>query len=46
MQPLVRDLEHLQHGIVDRWKSIDVGCVNGNAVRCRVMRDVTADWRP
>lgn len=44
MQPLVRDLEHLQHGVVDRWKSIDVGCVNGNAVRCRVMRDVTADW--
>lgn len=44
MQPLVCDLDRLQHGVAERWKSIDVGCVNGNAVRCRIMQGVTADW--
>ena len=44
MQLSVCDLDHLHHGVVDRWKSVDVGNLNGNAVRCRVMQGVTADW--
>jgi mannose-6-phosphate isomerase-like protein (cupin superfamily) len=44
MQPSVWDLDRLHQGVAERWKSIDVGNVNGNAVRCRVMHDVTADW--
>lgn len=38
------NLDRLQHGVADRWKSFDVGSVNGNAIRCRIMQDVTADW--
>ncbi len=46
MQPsLINDLDRLQHGVADAWKSIDVATVNGNAVRCRIMQDATANWR-
>jgi mannose-6-phosphate isomerase-like protein (cupin superfamily) len=38
------DLDRLQRGVVEAWKSFDVATVNGNAVRCRVMQDVTAPW--
>jgi len=42
--PLVHDLDGLQCGVTDAWKSFDVATVNGNAVRYRVMQDVTANW--
>jgi mannose-6-phosphate isomerase-like protein (cupin superfamily) len=38
------DIESLHLGITDSWKSIDVATVNGNAVRFRVMENVTANW--
>jgi mannose-6-phosphate isomerase-like protein (cupin superfamily) len=45
MQPsLIHDLDRLQHGVADAWKSFDVATVNGNAVRCRIMQDATANW--
>jgi mannose-6-phosphate isomerase-like protein (cupin superfamily) len=45
MEPfLVCDLDRLQRGVADAWKSFDVATVNGNAVRCSVMEDVTANW--
>jgi quercetin dioxygenase-like cupin family protein len=45
MEPLpVHDLNGLLSGIPDAWKSFDLATVNGNAVRCRVMQDVTAPW--
>ena len=40
----VRDLDSLQLDVADAWKSFDVATVNGNAVRFRLMRDVTAKW--
>src|SRR6266700_1010438 len=46
MQPsLINDLDRLQHGVADAWKSIGVATVNGNAVRCRITQDATANWR-
>jgi mannose-6-phosphate isomerase-like protein (cupin superfamily) len=45
MQPsLVCDLDGLQQGVADGWQAFDVATVNGNAVRCRVMQNVTANW--
>jgi mannose-6-phosphate isomerase-like protein (cupin superfamily) len=45
MEPLpVYDLNSLHTGGSEAWKSVDVATVNGNAVRCRVMQDVTANW--
>jgi mannose-6-phosphate isomerase-like protein (cupin superfamily) len=45
MEPVpVCDLDSLQRGVTEAWKSFDVATVNGNAVRCRVMQDVTANW--
>jgi mannose-6-phosphate isomerase-like protein (cupin superfamily) len=43
-QVRVCDLNDLQRGVTDAWKSLDVATVNGNAVRYRVMQDVTANW--
>jgi mannose-6-phosphate isomerase-like protein (cupin superfamily) len=40
----VGDLDSLQLDVADAWKSFDVATVNGNAVRFRLMRDVTARW--
>jgi mannose-6-phosphate isomerase-like protein (cupin superfamily) len=45
MEPLsVYDLNSLHTSGSEAWKSLDVATVNGNAVRCRVMQDVTANW--
>ena len=38
------DLASLHDGVTAVWRSLDVATVNGNAVRCRVMQDVAADW--
>lgn len=40
----VLDLDGLQRDVTDAWKSFNLATVNGNAVRLRVMEDVTADW--
>jgi mannose-6-phosphate isomerase-like protein (cupin superfamily) len=40
----VFDLDDLQRNVTDAWKSFDLATVNGNAVRLRVMEDVTAHW--
>jgi mannose-6-phosphate isomerase-like protein (cupin superfamily) len=42
--PFARDLDSLQTGVTDTWKSFDVATVNGNAVRFRVMDNTTANW--
>lgn len=42
--PFARDLDGLQAGVTDAWKSFDVATVNGNAVRFRVMENTTANW--
>jgi mannose-6-phosphate isomerase-like protein (cupin superfamily) len=42
--PIARDLDGLQTGVTDVWKSFDVATVNGNAVRFRVMENTTANW--
>jgi quercetin dioxygenase-like cupin family protein len=44
MAPAVCDLDQLQRGVVAAWQSVDVATINGNAVRSRVMQDVTAPW--
>jgi mannose-6-phosphate isomerase-like protein (cupin superfamily) len=41
---LVCDLDRLQRGVTDAWRSFDVATVNGNAVRCRIMENVTSSW--
>ena len=41
---LARDLGSFQFDVTDTWKSFDVATVNGNAVRLRVIQDVTAKW--
>ncbi len=38
------DLTSVHDGVTIAWKSLDVASVNGNAVRCRVMQDIAADW--
>jgi mannose-6-phosphate isomerase-like protein (cupin superfamily) len=43
-QPLPCDLDKLQAGVADAWKSFDIATVNGNAVRLRVMEHRTASW--
>src|ERR1051326_5550816 len=40
----VLDLDSLQRGVMNAWQSFDLSAVNGNAVRLRVMQDVTANW--
>jgi mannose-6-phosphate isomerase-like protein (cupin superfamily) len=40
----VCDIENLERGITDSWKSIDAATVNGNVVRFRVIENVTANW--
>jgi quercetin dioxygenase-like cupin family protein len=42
--PPVFDTYRLQCDVTESWKSLDLGAVNGNAVRLRVMEGVTADW--
>jgi mannose-6-phosphate isomerase-like protein (cupin superfamily) len=39
-----QDLDRHQANATDTWKSVDVATVNGNAVRFRMMQDVTAKW--
>src|SRR5262245_14926238 len=38
------NLDRLQMGVSDSWKSFDVAAVNGNAVRLRVMENMAANW--
>ena len=38
------NLSDLSEGIAESWKSLNIGQVNGNSVRLRVMEDVTANW--
>lgn len=40
----VFDLDNLRCGMTNAWESFDLTTVNGNAVRLRVMQDVTANW--
>jgi mannose-6-phosphate isomerase-like protein (cupin superfamily) len=42
--PLPCDLDRLQVGVTDAWKSFDVAIVNDHAVRFRVMEGRTANW--
>jgi quercetin dioxygenase-like cupin family protein len=42
--PPVFDTDRLQRDVTESWKSIDLGKVNGNAVRLRVMEGMTANW--
>jgi mannose-6-phosphate isomerase-like protein (cupin superfamily) len=39
-----RNLDRLQKGVRDSWKSFDVASINGNAVRLRVMENTAANW--
>jgi mannose-6-phosphate isomerase-like protein (cupin superfamily) len=41
---VVFDLQSLQRGMTEAWKSLDLANVNGNAVRLRVMQGTTANW--
>ena len=41
---IVSDLNALQAGVRETWKSFDIGAVNQNAVRLRVMANKTAQW--
>jgi mannose-6-phosphate isomerase-like protein (cupin superfamily) len=41
---MIADLTRLHDGVTAAWMSVDVATVNGNAVRLRVMQDVTAPW--
>jgi mannose-6-phosphate isomerase-like protein (cupin superfamily) len=40
----VIDLDRLLPDVTDAWKSFDLGVVNANTVRLRVMNDMTANW--
>jgi mannose-6-phosphate isomerase-like protein (cupin superfamily) len=40
----VFDTDRLQRDATGPWRSFDLGQVNGNAIRLRVMEDVTANW--
>src|SRR5947207_13481045 len=42
--PRACDLDSLQSGVTDTWKSFDLATVNGNTVRFRVMENTTANW--
>jgi len=42
--PPVFDTAFLQRDVTGPWRSFDLGEVNGNAVRLRVMEDITANW--
>jgi quercetin dioxygenase-like cupin family protein len=42
--PVVFDTDRLQRDVAECWKSLDLGKVNGNAVRLRVMESMTANW--
>src|SRR5450631_2061397 len=42
--PQPSDLDEMQTGVTDAWKSFDVATVNRNAVRFRVMENKTANW--
>ena len=42
--PLSSDLDSLQIGVTDAWRSFNVATVNGNRVRFRVMENTTANW--
>jgi mannose-6-phosphate isomerase-like protein (cupin superfamily) len=42
--PYPRDLDTLQIGVADAWKSFDVATVNRNTARFRVMENTTANW--
>ena len=42
--PFARDLDGLQTGVTDAWRSFNVATVNGNRVRFRVMENTTANW--
>jgi mannose-6-phosphate isomerase-like protein (cupin superfamily) len=42
--PPVFDTASLQRDAAGPWRSFDLGEVNGNAVRLRVMEDITANW--
>ena len=37
--PIICDLDRLQHGVADAWKSFDVATVNGNAVTWTMEND-------
>jgi mannose-6-phosphate isomerase-like protein (cupin superfamily) len=38
------NLDRLQAGVRDAWRSFDIATANGNAVRLRVMENVAASW--
>jgi mannose-6-phosphate isomerase-like protein (cupin superfamily) len=42
--PPVFDTDRLQRDATGPWRSFDLGQVNGNAIRLRVMEDITANW--
>ena len=42
--PPVFDTDRLQRDATGPWRSFDLGEVNGNAIRLRVMEDITANW--
>jgi mannose-6-phosphate isomerase-like protein (cupin superfamily) len=42
--PPVLDTALLPRDAAGPWRSFDLGEVNGNAVRLRVMEDITANW--
>jgi quercetin dioxygenase-like cupin family protein len=42
--PPVFDTDRIRRDATESWKSLDLGEMNGNAVRFRIMEDVTADW--
>jgi mannose-6-phosphate isomerase-like protein (cupin superfamily) len=42
--PPVFDTASLQRDVTGPWRSFDLGEVNGNAVRLRVMESMTANW--
>jgi len=42
--PSPSDLDSLQIGVTDAWRSFNVATVNGNRVRFRVMENTTAKW--
>lgn len=42
--PFPHDVDGLQAGVTEPWKSFDLATMNGNAVAFRVMQDTAADW--
>jgi mannose-6-phosphate isomerase-like protein (cupin superfamily) len=42
--PPVFDTARLQRDVTGPWRSFDLGEVNGNAIRLRVMESITANW--